>query len=141
VAMPRCFVLLFCAVELVTAWPVAADDAGRDAPPPLAASQEAALLEAVRAYEAGDMERARVLFEQVHALAPTARTLRSLALVAFRQQRFDDAVMLFEACLASEVKPLTQQMRGDVSELLTEARLSRARQGEPAAPIVELEVA
>jgi tetratricopeptide (TPR) repeat protein len=82
----------------------------------------ATLQAAVRAYEQGNLERARLLFEQAHAEAPTARTLRSLALVAFRQQRFEEAAALFEAALASSVKPLTEALRADALKLSEEAR-------------------
>lgn len=97
--------------------------------PPLATLHEssstdarALLEEAVAFYEQDDLERARSLFEQVHALAPTARTLRSLALVAYRQGRCADAIPLLEESLASEVKPLTADMRGDLESLLQQCR-------------------
>jgi tetratricopeptide (TPR) repeat protein len=80
------------------------------------------LEQAVLSYERGDFEQARALFETVHARGPTARTLRSLALVAYRQGRLGDAVPLFEQSLASTEKPLTAAMRTDLEGLLRDAR-------------------
>ena len=86
------------------------------------ASLEQIIPQAVGAYEAGDWARAQQLFEQAHALAPTARTFRSLALVAYRQGRYADAVGLFEASLVNPDKPLTPALREDAQRLLTDAR-------------------
>jgi len=79
---------------------------------------------AVSAYARGNLEEAGQLFQQLHAEAPTARTLRSLGLVAFREQRFEDAVALLEASLASQVKPLTPAQRQGAVTVLDEARTS-----------------
>lgn len=86
------------------------------------ASLERIIPQAVGAYDAGDMVRAQQLFEQAHALAPTARTFRSLALVAYRQGRYADAVDLFEASLVNAAKPLTPALREDAERLLADAR-------------------
>lgn len=80
------------------------------------------LRQGVEAYDRGDLTAARVAFEQVHARAPTARTLRSLGLVAFREQRYEDAVAMLEASLASQVKPLTETQRQAATVALQEAR-------------------
>lgn len=100
---------------------------------------EALLARAVAAYERGELSEALSLFERVHALAPTARTLRSLAMVAYRQERFAEAAALFDQSLASNVKPLAGRMREDAVQLLEEASVranARARQ-QPASAVGE----
>jgi hypothetical protein len=47
--------------------------------------REQTLRAALAAYERGDLELARTLFEAVHAEHPSARTLRGLGIVAYRQ--------------------------------------------------------
>jgi hypothetical protein len=96
------------------------------------------LLRAIEAYDHGDLVSARRLFELVHARAPTARTLRSLGLVAFREHRYEDAVALLAASLASQVKPLTESQREGAAAVLREARAMSPAQSEPAlaAPVV-----
>jgi hypothetical protein len=99
-----------------------------------------ALRQAIVAYEQGDLVSARRLFERVHAVAPTARTLRSLGLVAFRQQRYQDAVDLLEASLASQQKPLTDAQREGAATVLAEAHahLPRLEQAPPPEAAVAL---
>lgn len=92
-----------------------------------------ALREGVAAYDRGDMEAALRAFELVHARAPTARTLRSLGLVAFRQERYDDAVALLEASLASQVRPLTEAQRGGAATVLQEARIRASKAADASA--------
>jgi hypothetical protein len=114
---------------------------GPSEPDVLTAELEAA----VAAYEAGDLERARTGFEAVHAIAPSARTYRSLALVAFRQSRFEDAVALLDMSLASDVKPLGATMRRDAESLRAEAAAelaaSRMEPVRPAPALAPPEVA
>jgi hypothetical protein len=93
-----------------------------------------ALRQGVEAYERGDLGTARRAFELVHARAPTARTLRSLGLVAFREARYADAVALLEAGLASQVKPLTESQREGAAAVLREARAKASEAGDAAAP-------
>lgn len=93
-----------------------------------------ALRQGVEAYDRGDLETARRAFELVHARAPTARTLRSLGLVAFRQERYEDAVALLEASLASQAKPLTDAQREGAGAVAREARAKVPAPSEPAAP-------
>lgn len=103
-------------------------------PAPAVSDVDALLVRAVSAYEASDYEGARALFEAVHARAPTARTLRGLALVAYKQQRFEAAVALFEASLAHAVKPLEGRLRDDALHLLEQARAQLPAQDEAAPP-------
>jgi hypothetical protein len=88
---------------------------------------ERALRQGIDAYDRGDLAEARRAFELVHARAPTARTLRSLGLVAFREQRHEEAVALLEASLASRVKPLTASQREGAEAVLREARAKTAK--------------
>jgi hypothetical protein len=76
---------------------------------------------ALGAYESGDLELARALFEAVHADDPSARTLRGLGIVAYRQGRYVDAVRLLEQSLSSSVRPLTEEMSQSVGVLLHDA--------------------
>jgi hypothetical protein len=100
--------------------PVHAEDAER-------AALDDTLRRALAAYEAGELEQARALFEEVHRREPSARTLRGLGVVAFRQQRHAAAVVLLEQSLASPVKPLAGTMAEGVEQLLGEARQQIAR--------------
>lgn len=125
--MLRFCVAKLCALYCLWLWSLPAYAQSPDEPAQQAAiSKEAALSEtlrkAIEAYDAGDLLTARALFEAVHRDAPTARTLRSLGLLAFREERFADAVALLEASLASTVKPLTEAQREAARSLLTEAR-------------------
>lgn len=86
------------------------------------AELEQLVTRAVAAYDAGDLTTARALFEAVHAQRPTARTLRSLGLLAYREERIADAIALLEAALASQVRPLTEAQRQGAITLLNEAR-------------------
>jgi hypothetical protein len=92
-----------------------------------AAASDPQLRAAVEAYEAGRLDDARMLFEQVHARAPTARTLRGLGVIAFRQGRFAQATSLLEASLGSQERPLTPELRRGVELVLADARAQLAR--------------
>jgi tetratricopeptide (TPR) repeat protein len=132
-SMSRAFVACWCLVGWLAGVPASAQEVDSvdkgNASPASPSDATDILRQAVAAYESNDLERARDLFEQVHAQAPTARTLRSLGLVAFRQERFADAIPLFEESLTSVEKPLTDAMRADVEDLLRQAR--EHQQGQP----------
>lgn len=95
------------------------------------------LVRAVDAYEAADYDTAGALFEAVHHRAPTARTLRGLALVAYKQRRFEAAAELFEASLAHPVKPLEGRLRDDALSLLERTRAELGAQPVAAPPPAE----
>jgi hypothetical protein len=80
-----------------------------------------ALSRALDAHSRGDYELARLFMERAHTLEPSARTLRGLAIVAIAQSRFLDAIRRLDAALASDVKPLTEELRANVKELLAHA--------------------
>jgi tetratricopeptide (TPR) repeat protein len=84
---------------------------------------EELLREALVAYAADDLAKARALFEEVHRLRPSARTLRALGVLAYRESRFAEAVTLLEESLSSRVKPLTEELARGASELLGQARV------------------
>jgi hypothetical protein len=87
-----------------------------------AAPVDQQLQAAIHAYEAGQLDDARALFEQLHAQSPTARTLRGLGVIAFRQGRFVEAISLLEASLSSPLKPLTPELKRAVELVLADAR-------------------
>jgi tetratricopeptide (TPR) repeat protein len=70
------------------------------------------------AYREQRYEQARDLFEQVHVLQPSARTLRGLGITAFALDRYTQARPELEAALADPRKPLPREQRREVSEVL-----------------------
>jgi hypothetical protein len=96
--------------------------------------REQTLRAALAAYERSDLELARTLFEAVHAENPSARTLRGLGIVAYRQGRFADAVALLERSLASDIRPLTAEMQTSVQVLRDDASLRVGRLALVVAP-------
>ncbi|HEX4336772.1 MAG TPA: hypothetical protein VH062_12720 [Polyangiaceae bacterium] len=80
-----------------------------------------AIARAVAAFDASDLAAARGAFEQAHALSPSARTFRGIAVVAFRQGDFLTAVTAFRAALADARKPLTPEQHAEATDLLTKA--------------------
>lgn len=79
--------------------------------------------EAVAEQSAGNFGEAYALFERAHALNPNARTARALAAMAFELRRYPEAVDWAEFSLASQVRPLTEEQRVEVGELLARAEL------------------
>ncbi len=86
-----------------------------------------ALRSALQAYEAGDLSAAQRGFAQAHREQPTARTLRGLGVVAYRQGRWLDAYAHLTLSLVSTAKPLTEELRARVLTLVDElgAKLTR----------------
>jgi len=83
-------------------------------------------------YERAHYSEAYTHFERAHALAPTARTLRALGNVEFELRNYGDAVRHLHAALASEVRPLSSELRAE-----TEAVLARAQAYvDPSASVV-----
>jgi tetratricopeptide (TPR) repeat protein len=82
---------------------------------------------ALAAYELGDLAQARIRLEEVHALNPSARTLRGLGVVALRQGRHVEAVVLLERALSHPVKPLSPELAAGVRDLLGQALRQVAR--------------
>jgi hypothetical protein len=77
---------------------------------------------ALEEYRLQHFEEARSLFERAHAIDPNARTLRGLGMVEFERRHYVRAAELLEAALASKKKPLTDEQRKAVEELLARTR-------------------
>jgi hypothetical protein len=77
---------------------------------------------ALEEYRLQHFEEARSLFERAHAIDPNARTLRGLGMVEFERRHYVRAAELLEAALASKKKPLTEEQRKAVEELLGRTR-------------------
>jgi tetratricopeptide (TPR) repeat protein len=77
---------------------------------------------AVEHYNNGEWTEARTYFEKSHALYPCARTYRALGMVEFDLGNYAAATNYLQEALASSVKPLDEQLRQEVTELL--ARIS-----------------
>jgi hypothetical protein len=74
--------------------------------------------QAVHEYELGRWLEAYASFQRAHDLAPNARTLRGLALTAFKLTRYVETERHIQAALASDVKPLTEVQRAELLQLL-----------------------
>jgi hypothetical protein len=77
---------------------------------------------ALAAQEGRDYERAHALFAAAHALQPNARTLRAQGVASYGAGQIERAVRELEQALAHPVKPLDEELRQAVSELLARAR-------------------
>ncbi|MDB4986995.1 MAG: hypothetical protein JWN04_2173 [Myxococcaceae bacterium] len=73
-------------------------------------------------YDADHFPEARALFFRAHALYPSARAERSIGMLEFELRNYRDSARWLEHALASQVQPLTPELRGEVSELLARAR-------------------
>jgi PEGA domain len=73
--------------------------------------------EGLREYQAGNFAEARALFGRAHALSPSARTLRGIAMAAFELHQYAECVAHIEAALASQTKPLTGPLRDEAEAL------------------------
>jgi hypothetical protein len=80
--------------------------------------------QALAAFAAHDHTQARQMFEQAHALRPSARTLRGLGITAVELKQYTQAKAELEAALADGRQPLTDVQRAEVSALLDWMRSS-----------------
>ena len=85
-------------------------------------SYERTIRQAVAEFDAGHWAEARALFEEAHAIAPSARTLRGLGMCAFELREYAEAVRALRASLESTERPLTRLQREQVEDLLARAR-------------------
>jgi hypothetical protein len=76
----------------------------------------------IREYELNHWAEAKTYFLRAHTLFPNARTLRALGLIAFETRSYIEAVAWLERALADAHKPLTDEMRKGVADLLADAR-------------------
>jgi tetratricopeptide (TPR) repeat protein len=98
---------------------------------------------ALEEYRLQHFEEARSLFERAHAIDPNARTLRGLGMVEFERRHYVGAAELLEAALASKKKPLTEEQRKAVEELLGRTRQfisNYAVEVQPASEALQVEL-
>jgi hypothetical protein len=90
---------------------------------------EGFITQALQAYDAGRWTEARTLFRRAHELEPTARTFRTIGMCSFNLGDYKDALQHLDAALADPRKPLTQEQRAQVSDLIarSSAKLGRFR--------------
>ena len=82
-----------------------------------------ALIEdALEEYERGSYAESRALFIQAHAMSPSARTLRGIGIASFHLRDYAKAYLALSESLESEVRPLTEELRHEVSLLRDRAR-------------------
>lgn len=70
----------------------------------------------------GKFPEARASFHEAHRIFPNARTLRSLGKAEFELDNYIESIEYLEQSLASTARPLTAEMREDVTKLLAIAR-------------------
>jgi tetratricopeptide (TPR) repeat protein len=85
------------------------------------------LQQAVEAFDAGRFVEAQAHFREAHALAPSARTLRALGMVAFELHDYAASVSYLEQSLVATVKPLDASLRREAKAVLARAEKSVAR--------------
>lgn len=73
-------------------------------------------------YGAGNFAEARALFLRAHAIAPNARTLRSLGIVEYELRNYAEAIARLEQALAATAKPLDTNVRTQVEKLLSQTK-------------------
>ncbi len=95
---------------------------------------QAAVDAALTEFSAGRWAEAQALFVRAHTIFPNARTLRGIGMAAFELGYYVAAVDALEGALSHEVRPLTDEQREQVRELLARARLFVGRFVVPAAP-------
>lgn len=118
-----CALALLCAPPHLALAQEGAPEAASAAPSSgVSAEYERAIAGALEEYRLQHYDEARSLFERAHALDPNARTLRGLGMVEFERRRYVRASELLEASLASTTKPLTEEQRVAVRELLARCR-------------------
>ena len=78
--------------------------------------------DALREYERGHFSEAKAFFAQAHTLWPNARSLRGLGMSSYELRSYVEAIEHFEAALRSTERPLTPEMKVEVTQLLSHAR-------------------
>lgn len=115
---------------LVTVCMLSGAAAARALPPAAAeaeASYERLVNEAFAEYEAHRYEEALALFNKAHALLPNARSLRAMALAEYELRRYVACVAHLQEALASQVKPITGDLRRQTEDVLRKAEVYVAR--------------
>lgn len=73
-------------------------------------------------YELGHWTEAKAFFQRAHQLRPSARTLRGLGLASYELRGYVEALTYLRQALASQEKPLTEEMRAAVKSTIEEAK-------------------
>jgi hypothetical protein len=118
------------ALALVFAWGAAgavqaAESAGESFDPEDAAVRETyrkAITDGVAEYDAGHFEEALSCFRRAHQLSPNARTLRGMGKAFFELRDYVAAVRNLSAALKDQRKPLSEEQREEVQDLLDRGR-------------------
>jgi PEGA domain len=95
------------------------------AAPPVAANPpgyDAAIDEALAAFERGQFSESRELFLRAHKIFPSARTLRAMGKTEYELKRFDEAAAHLSLALESNVRPLTDEQRRETETLLMKSQ-------------------
>jgi hypothetical protein len=112
-------VALGIALVVLVPRPVRAQETSDSTEPPgYAALLDGALAE----FQASRWAEARALFQRAHESYPNARTLRGIGMASFEMADYPAAIEALEGALTSEVRPLTEEQRTQVSALLERAR-------------------
>jgi hypothetical protein len=112
-------------IALVTAGWLAAPPAVQAQTAPGSYDDEVA--QALAAHGAGDLAAAEQHMARAHALAPSARTLRGLGIIAHARCDYPAALALLESALGEPVRRLDGELRSSVERLLTATRLKVGR--------------
>jgi hypothetical protein len=88
---------------------------------------EGFITEALSAYDAGRWAEARTAFRRAHALAPTARTFRTIGMCSFNLGDYIDALQNLETALSDVRKPVTAEQRTQIAGLIERANAKLGR--------------
>jgi hypothetical protein len=105
------------------AW--AAENVGETPAPEDAVTMETyrkAITDGVAEYDAGHFEEALSCFRRAHQLSPNARTFRGMGKAHFEMRNYVAAVRDLSAALKDERKPLSDEQRAEVQDLLDRSR-------------------
>lgn len=76
---------------------------------------------ALAEYNRGHFPEALALFRRLHERSPSARTFRGVGMAAFEARAYVVALEALQAALTDERKPLTEDQRGQVKDLISRA--------------------
>jgi hypothetical protein len=117
--MSRACALLFAAcLTVASSFAPAAVHATPPQAEPNPPGYDAAIDEALAAFDRGQYAQAQELFLRAHKILPSARTLRALGKTEFELKRYADAAAHLSLALDSRVRPLTPQQRTETEILL-----------------------
>ncbi|MET0385335.1 MAG: hypothetical protein ABW321_05220 [Polyangiales bacterium] len=78
--------------------------------------------QALREYQLGNFSEAKAFFTRANALSPNARTLRGMGMSAYELRNYVESIDDFQQALSATERPLTPQMRSEITQLLSQAR-------------------